>query len=183
MDLKKLRELLKLVAESDISEVEIEEDDMKVTIRKDSPFVAVQSPAYYPPMPQYAVPPAAPGAAGGPQPATAPATPPAAAPVAPPVAGAEGAGQPASGDQAASAKEYLVRAPIVGTYYQSPSPDSDPFVSVGSDVVEGSVLCIIEAMKLMNEIECEVSGTIKEVLVQNGEPVEYDQPLFVIETA
>jgi acetyl-CoA carboxylase biotin carboxyl carrier protein len=74
-----------------------------------------------------------------------------------------------------------VRAPIVGTFYRRPSPDSDPYVEVGDSVGEGDVLCIIEAMKLMNEIECETSGTVKEILVEDAEPVEFDQPLFVIE--
>ena len=73
-----------------------------------------------------------------------------------------------------------MRAPIVGTFYAAPSPDSDDFVKVGSAVKKGDTLCIIEAMKLMNEIEAEVSGTVKQILVENAEPVEYDQPLFVI---
>ena len=72
-------------------------------------------------------------------------------------------------------------APIVGTFYEAPSPDSDPFVKVGDRVEVGQTLCIIEAMKLMNEIQAEVAGTVTQILVQNGEPVEFDQPLFVIE--
>jgi acetyl-CoA carboxylase biotin carboxyl carrier protein len=80
-----------------------------------------------------------------------------------------------------AAEEHVVKAPIVGTFYRAPSPDSDPFVEVGDSVSEGDVLCIIEAMKLMNEIECETSGTIQEILVEDAEPVEFDQPLFVIE--
>jgi len=92
----------------------------------------------------------------------------------------------ASGDEetveaGSGANEELVRAPIVGTFYRRPSPDSDPYVEVGDSVGEGDVLCIIEAMKLMNEIECETSGTVKEILVEDAEPVEFDQPLFVIE--
>ena len=82
---------------------------------------------------------------------------------------------------ASSANDHTLKAPIVGTFYTAPSPDADPFVSVGDRVKEGDVLCIIEAMKLMNEIESEVSGTIKEILIKNSEPVEYDQPLFIIE--
>jgi acetyl-CoA carboxylase biotin carboxyl carrier protein len=77
----------------------------------------------------------------------------------------------------------MVRAPIVGTFYRSPSPDSDSYVQIGDTVRPGDVLCIIEAMKLMNEIECEVAGTIREILVEDAQAVEFDQPLFVIEPA
>ena len=151
---------------------------MKVTVRKESPSVSLHPAGFYPP-PHYQTVPAAPPAAppvpvAAAAPASTPPTAPAPAAPAPPAAAASAETSP---------NEYLVRAPIVGTYYQSPSPDSDPFVSVGSSVTEGSVLCIIEAMKLMNEIESEVSGTVKEILVQDAEPVEYDQPLFVIEKA
>ena len=81
------------------------------------------------------------------------------------------------------ADEHVVLAPIVGTLYRAPAPDAAPFVEVGQPVKPGDVLCIIEAMKLMNEIPCEVAGTVRRVLVENGQPVEYDQPLFVIEKA
>ncbi|MFB6249841.1 MAG: acetyl-CoA carboxylase biotin carboxyl carrier protein, partial [Salinibacter sp.] len=80
-----------------------------------------------------------------------------------------------------AAEEHVVKAPIVGTFYRAPSPDDDPFVEVGDSVGEGDVLCIIEAMKLMNEIECETSGTVQEILVEDAEPVEFDQPLFVVD--
>ena len=83
--------------------------------------------------------------------------------------------------EADAAEGHVVKAPIVGTFYRAPSPDSAPFVEVGDSVSEGDVLCIIEAMKLMNEIECETSGTIEEILVEDAEPVEFDQPLFVID--
>jgi acetyl-CoA carboxylase biotin carboxyl carrier protein len=99
-------------------------------------------------------------------------------------ASAETASSPGSddGDEVATAEnETVVKAPIVGTFYRAPSPDSDPYVDVGDTVQDGDILCIIEAMKLMNEIECETSGTIKEILVEDAEPVEFDQPLFVIE--
>ncbi|MFP4228740.1 MAG: acetyl-CoA carboxylase biotin carboxyl carrier protein, partial [Salinivenus sp.] len=79
-----------------------------------------------------------------------------------------------------AAEGHQVKAPIVGTFYRAPSPDADPFVEEGDHVEEGDVLCIIEAMKLMNEIECETSGTVEEILVEDAEPVEFDQPLFVI---
>ena len=178
MDLNKLRKILQLVAESDVAEVEIDEDGAKVTIRKDAPTVMIQPTGYYPALPYYSPP-------GGQVPAAPPLqTPPPAvhgashAPAAyePPLPTAEHGLQP-------GANETVLTAPIVGTFYTAPSPDADPYVAVGSSVTEGTVLCIIEAMKLMNEIESEVTGTIKEILVQNSEPVEYDQPLFVIEKA
>jgi acetyl-CoA carboxylase biotin carboxyl carrier protein len=151
MDLDHLREILELVASCDVSEVEIEEEDLRVVIRKHAPVQA---------MPQqvtYAAPAAAPVApAAAPQQVT-----PAAEPAAP------------SGQQ--------VRAPIVGTFYAASSPDASDFVNVGDRVKVGDVLCIIEAMKLMNEIESEVSGTVTQILVDNATPVEYDQPLFVID--
>lgn len=174
MDLNKLREILKIVAESDVAEIEIDEDGAKVTIRKESPTVVVQPAPYFAPphphFPAHVTPAPAPSVNPGPPP-PAPA-PEASEQPAPAVA------QPAA---AAETNEFIVRAPIVGTFYRSPSPDSDPYVEVGSSVTPNSVLCIIEAMKLMNEIECEVAGRIKQVLVEDGEPVEYDQPLFVIE--
>ncbi|PSQ97875.1 MAG: acetyl-CoA carboxylase biotin carboxyl carrier protein [Bacteroidetes bacterium SW_9_63_38] len=198
MKLSKIQELLRLVAESDVSEVEIEEDDFKLTIRQNSPQVVMQ-PAqqrysapmtYGPPQPppQQAPPQQAPrqGAPSGGQ----------AAPSGggQQEAAADEAGQDASastgdadGGEAAdaasdtAAEEHVVKAPIVGTFYEAPSPDEEAFVEVGDSVAEGDVLCIIEAMKLMNEIECETSGTIKEILVEDAEPVEFDQPLFVIE--
>ncbi len=167
MDLKKLREILKIVAESDVAEVEIDEDGVKVTIRKEAPTVTLQPPGYYPPPPYYP-----------PYPAQA-------VPGLPqlPLQPQPDAQDSAAASQPAPENETIVRAPIVGTYFEAPSPDSDAYVKVGSSVTEGTVLCIIEAMKLMNEIECEVAGTIKQMLVKDGEPVEYDQPLFVIETA
>lgn len=145
MDLKHLREVLELVASCDVSEVEIEEEDLRLVIRKHAPAAAPQI-TY----------------------ATAPA--PVAAPA--PAAAAPAEAQP-SGTQ--------VRAPIVGTFYAAPNPDSPAFIKVGQKVSVGDTLCIIEAMKLMNEIECEVSGTVTAVLVENGTPVEFDQPLFVID--
>jgi acetyl-CoA carboxylase biotin carboxyl carrier protein len=87
------------------------------------------------------------------------------------------------GDISVSADEHVITAELVGTFYRAPSPDAEPFVEVGDRIEEGDVLCIIEAMKIMNEIECETSGVIKKVLVDNAEPVEFDQPLFVIEPA
>lgn len=152
MDLKHLREVLELVAECDVSEVEIEEEDLRLVIRKHAPAQAPQ--VTYATAP----PPAAPA--------------PAAAPAAEAAAPAPEASKPAGTE---------VRAPIVGTFYAAPNPDSDPYVKVGQKVTAGDTLCIIEAMKLMNEIESEVSGTVTAILVENGTPVEFDQPLFVID--
>ena len=191
MDLAKIRELLKIVSESGVAEVEIEEDDFKLVVRRNTPNVSIQPahsaqqapyyppatpPSYFPPpYPSIPTPPPvmappvqlqAPVPPVAPQPASA--TPETPVPAVP---------QPA----ATSANDHTITAPIVGTFYSAPSPDAVPFVSIGDRVKEGDVLCIIEAMKLMNEIECEVSGTIKEILIKNSEPVEYDQPLFIIE--
>jgi len=150
MDLRKLKTLIDLVAESGIAELEITEGEGKVRIVKFSQ--TLQPVAYHAPE---AVMAAAPAAAPGAAPA-------AAAPAAPVVQG------------------HAVKAPMVGTFYRSPNPGSAPFVDVGQTVKEGDPLCIIEAMKLLNEIEADKSGVIKEILVENGEPVEYGQPLFVI---
>jgi acetyl-CoA carboxylase biotin carboxyl carrier protein len=209
MKLSKIQELLKLVAESGVSEVEIEEDDFKLTIRQNSPQVLMQpaqsAQAYGPPRPQWqqqGPPPASPQphqhqqapqpAPGTPQQPTSGSAQPAAAGqgAEAPQDGATSTSAPAQeasengtaeAEAETAADEHVVKAPIVGTFYEAPSPDADPFVEVGDSVSEGDVLCIIEAMKLMNEIECETSGTIKEVLVEDAEPVEFDQPLFVIE--
>ncbi|MGG4605607.1 acetyl-CoA carboxylase biotin carboxyl carrier protein [Paenalcaligenes sp. Me131] len=150
MDLRKLKTLIDLVAESDISELEVTEGDGKVRIVKAS--AAAQQVVY-----------AAPQAVA-----------PAAAPVAP-VAAA-----PAAEAAPAAPAGHVVPAPMVGTFYRAPNPGAAPFVEVGQSVKEGDALCIIEAMKLLNEIEADKSGVIKEILIENGEPVEFGQPLFVI---
>ena len=154
MDLKHLREVLELVAECDVSEVEIEEEDLRLVIRKHAPVQA-------------------------PQVTYASAPPPVAAPAAAPAP--EGAPAAGAAPEASKPAGTEVRAPIVGTFYEAPNPDSDPFVKVGQKVSAGDTLCIIEAMKLMNEIESEVSGTVTAILVDNATPVEFDQPLFVID--
>jgi len=153
MDLKHLREVLELVAECDVSEVEIEEEDLRLVIRKHAPAPAPQV--------TYAT---------APPPVAAP------APAAPEAPAAEAA--PAATPAAAGTE---VRAPIVGTFYAAANPDADPFVKVRQKVSAGDTLCIIEAMKLMNEIESEVTGTVTAILVDNATPVEFDQPLFVID--
>jgi acetyl-CoA carboxylase biotin carboxyl carrier protein len=161
MDLDKIRELLKLVADSGVAEVEIEDEDFRMVVRTnaasqgDGPAVTVVQTR---------------------QATTAPAAIPVESP-----ATASAAAPSVGADSVASSNETIVRAPIVGTFYEAPSPDADPFVRVGDVVKSGDVLCIIEAMKLMNEIEAEVSGTVKSILVQNAQPVQYDEPLFVIE--
>jgi len=192
MNIDKIRELLKVVSDSGVAEVEIEEDDFKLIVRRNAPNVTVQSSAPSYPMPSYGpsygMPMPSPypmqqgggqppqGGAGGPA-ASGSATPqPAEQPSAPPTETSEA---PAKDEP----KGEIVHAPIVGTFYRSPAPDEDSFVEVGDKVKKGETLCIIEAMKLMNEIEAEFSGTITDILVENEEPVEYDQPLFVIDPA
>ncbi|MEM6646185.1 MAG: acetyl-CoA carboxylase biotin carboxyl carrier protein, partial [Bacteroidota bacterium] len=175
MDLKTIRELLQIVADSGVAEVEIEENDFRLVVRKSAPTVEVQAPQApqpFPmpyPAPMYNLPPQMPAAP---------------LPLAPaPVAPAAAAPAPAAEAALAAPAQNLteVRAPIVGTYYAAPSPDADPFVQVGQTVKKGDVLCIIEAMKLMNEIESEVAGTIREIKVENAQPVEFDQVLFLVE--
>ncbi len=151
MDLRKLKKLIDLVQESGIAELEITEGEEKVKIVKGGGGIdVVQAPA---------------GAAraAAPVPAAAPAA-------------ATAVGEP----PAAAQEGHVVKAPMVGTFYRSPSPDAKAFVEVGQAVKEGQTICIIEAMKLMNEIECDASGVVKAVLVENGQPVEYGQPLFIV---
>ncbi|VCU69507.1 Biotin carboxyl carrier protein of acetyl-CoA carboxylase [Pigmentiphaga humi] len=152
MDLRKLKTLIDLVAESGIAELEITEGEGKVRIVK---FAQGGQIAGVPGMPTYQVMPQAP---------VAPAAAPAEAPVAAPVV----------------AQGHVVKSPMVGTFYRAPNPGASAFVDVGQAVKEGDPLCIIEAMKLLNEIEADKAGTIKEILVENGQPVEFGQPLFVI---
>jgi len=155
MDLRKLKTLIDLVAESGIAEIEVTEGEDKVRIVKHANAPTM------PPSAAVAALSAAP--TGAPAAATAA---PAAAPVAP------AAPEPAAG--------YTVKSPMVGTFYRSPGPDAKVFVEIGQAVKPGDTLCIIEAMKLLNEIEAEVSGIVREILVQNGQAVEYGQGLFII---
>ncbi len=156
MDLRKLKTLIDLVAESDISELEVTEGESKVRIVKSG--AASHS--------QVVMMPAAAQAPAVAAPAAHAAAPAAAAPAAPAVAEA-----PAG---------HVVKSPMVGTFYRSSAPGSAPFVDVGASVKEGDTLCIIEAMKLLNEIDADATGTIKQILVENGQPVEFGQPLFII---
>ncbi|GAD23800.1 acetyl-CoA carboxylase biotin carboxyl carrier protein [Acidovorax sp. MR-S7] len=151
MDLRKLKTLIDLVSESNVSELEITEAEGKVRIVKGGGAVVQQF---------VAAPVQAPVAA----PATAPAAPVAESPA--PVAAPTG---------------HVVKSPMVGTFYRASSPGAKPFVEVGSQVKEGETICIIEAMKILNEIEADKSGTVTRILGENGQAVEYGQPLFVIE--
>ena len=163
MNQKELKELIEFLIEKDIAEFELERGDVKLRVKRggSSPEVHYVQPAVSAvPMMQ------APGMA-------------AAAVASPTVAAATEA--VSTKVEAASEEDlFLVKSPIVGTYYEAPSPGSPPFVKVGDVVDAGQILCIIEAMKLMNEIESDVSGTVAKILVKNGQPVEYGQPLFAI---
>ena len=155
MDLRKLKTLIDLVAESDIAELEVTEGESKVRIVKSSAMPQNQMVMMQPQgMQQHYAPAQAPAAAA-----------PAAAPVAAVVAEPTG---------------HIVKSPMVGTFYRSSSPGSPAFVDVGANIKEGDTLCIIEAMKLLNEIDSDVSGVVTKILVENGQPVEFGQPLFVI---
>lgn len=154
-DLEWLRRLIRLVEESDIDSLEVERLTTRVRIRKSPPAIEAR-PA---------------GLMGAPGPA------PPGAPREAPVPAADEAAPP---DEPAE-ELFEVRSPMVGTFYQAPKPDADPFVSVGDRVEQGQTLCILEAMKLMNELESEVAGVVREIAVENGEPVEYGQLLFRID--
>ncbi len=158
MNLNEIQDLIKFVAKSGVSEVEIEQKDFKICIKaekaKAEQQIIVQAAA----------------------PAPVAAAPVAAAPVA--TTPAEAAA-PANDD----AKYITVKSPMIGTFYRSAGPDKEPFVTVGNSIGKGDTICIIEAMKLFNEIESEVSGKIVKVLVDDASPVEYDQPLFLVDPA
>ncbi len=159
MDFKQIQELIKLVNKSNLSELTIEEKDFKVTIRQKEEIIQ-----------QTLI-------SGGfqPQQAFAPAPAPAALAAAPT---APAAATPAADD---TSKYVMIKSPMIGTFYRKPSPDKPLFAEVGTEVTPGKVVCIIEAMKLFNEIESEVKGKIVKVLVEDQSPVEYDQPLFLVD--
>ncbi|WP_462319884.1 acetyl-CoA carboxylase biotin carboxyl carrier protein [Halochromatium sp.] len=151
MDIRKVKKLIELLDESNVAEIEIHEGEESVRISRHGSGA-----------PQFMMPPAAPAApSGAPAPATSVQS---AAPSAPEI------------DDAC-----LARSPMVGTFYRSPSPGAKSFVEEGQEVKVGDILCIIEAMKILNQIESERAGVIKKIMVENGQPVEYNQPLFVIE--
>jgi len=157
MDLRKLKKLIDLVQESGIAELEITEGEEKVKIVKGGEATVTPLPS----------------AAGTPSVAAA-ASAPAVAPAAVPAAG------PAPATAPPEADGHVLKAPMVGTFYRAASPEAKVFVEVGQSVKAGETVCIIEAMKLMNEIEADATGVIKAVLVENGQPVEFGQPLFII---
>ena len=143
LDLEQLRELIRLLDESNLTEIEVEHDDDRIRVRRDPTAVA----------PAVVTPSVA-------------------------TAGARSVEAPSSPEDEA----VYVTSPFVGTFYRSPSPESEPFVEVGDEIAAGQVLCIVEAMKLMNEIEADTAGKVVEVLIENGKPVEYGDKLFRIET-
>ncbi len=172
MKLTEIQDLIKFVARSGVSEVEIEQKDFKITIKSESVSKRKGRPEYTQdqmmqmamahPMQQMQMP------------VQAPAPAPAAAPV---------AAAPAPAPVAEDSKYVTVKSPMIGTFYRSPSPDKPAFINVGDSIKAGDVVCIIEAMKLFNEIESEVAGKVIKVLVDDNSPVEYDQPLYLIDPA
>ena len=153
MDIRKIKKLIELVEESGITELEVSEEEGTVRISRAAPAAAPV---------QYSVPAAAPVAAA-------------------PAASAPVAAAPAASAAAAEVSGHQVRSPMVGTFYRSPSPEAKAFVEVGQSVKVGDALCIVEAMKRMNRIEADKAGVVKAILVEDGEAVEFDQPLIVIE--
>ncbi len=151
MDIRSIRKLIEIVEQSDVAEIEIKEGEHNIRITRSKEPVMMSAPAT----------------------ATYQAAPMASAPAA--------SEAPAEAPAAPEVSGHNVTSPMVGTFYSSPSPDADAFVSVGDQVSAGDTLCIIEAMKIMNPIEADVSGTVKKILVQNAEPVEFGQSLFIIE--
>ncbi len=165
MDFKQIQELIRIINKSNIGEITIEEKDFKVTIKQKqelAPPPMVAAPPVYTQM-------------------SAPAFP-ASSPAYLTSAGAL-AGEKAKPAEPAPSNLLTIKSPMIGTFYRSPSPDKPSFVNIGDEVISGKVVCIIEAMKLFNEIESEISGKIVKVMVEDASPVEYDQPLFLVEPA
>lgn len=152
MDIRKVKKLIELLEESGIAELEIKEGEESVRISRSSGHPAAA--------PVAAAPPVAP---------------------APAAAASGGSAEPEAGASPEQPSGHAVESPMVGTFYSAPSPDSPPFVEVGQSVTAGETVCIIEAMKILNQIEAEVSGTVKAILVENGSPVEFGEPLLIIE--
>ena len=168
MNQKEIKELIEFLVEKDIAEFELERGDMKLHIKRGG------APQLAPVMH------VAPAVASIPATPVASAPPAASPPSQPPTGKSDGAATQTPPAPAADADLHIVKSPIVGTFYEAPSPGTPPFVKIGDTVQEGQVLCIIEAMKLMNEIEAEVSGVLAKAFVSNGTPVEYGMPLFGI---
>jgi acetyl-CoA carboxylase biotin carboxyl carrier protein len=171
MNQKEIKELIEFLVEKDIAEFELQRGDLRLLIKRGS--------TAQPPQVLQVAPAIVPGTVAV---ASAPTAPP---PSAQPTTAGESASAAASAPPAVAAEAdlFILKSPIVGTYYEAPSPGAPPFVKVGDAVKEGQVLCIIEAMKLMNEIEADVSGVIAKMFVPNGSPVEYGMPLFGIRKA
>jgi len=155
MDIKQIQDLIKFVAKSGVNEVAIEEEDFKITIKTN------QAPTYVT--------------------ATVPTAAPAPLPVAAPTAPAPEAPKQTTPKAEDTSNYVTIKSPMIGTFYRSSSPDKPAFVNVGDEITTGKVVCIVEAMKLFNEIESEISGKIVKILVDDAQPVEYDQPLFLVE--
>ena len=177
-----IQDLIKFVAKAGVTEVEIEHKDFKITIKSEMPKKGKKG-IEEPIIQQIQVPVATP-VMQAPVAATAPA--PAPAPSPSPAAAAATAAAPAPAPEAEATSEdnskfIEVKSPMIGTFYRRPSPDKDPFKDVGDSIKEGDIVCVIEAMKLFNEIESEVSGKIVKFLVEDNSPVEYDQPLFLVD--
>lgn len=165
MDIRKVKKLIELLEESSLTELEIVEGEESVRLSRGGPMFGTAPVHASVPSGVQAIAPSTPAAA---EPGTQ------SVPV---------AAEPATSDTSEEApvpEGELVRSPMVGTFYDSPSPEADPFASLGQQVTEGDTVCIIEAMKMFNQIEADVSGTVVAILVENGQPVEFDEPLFVI---
>jgi acetyl-CoA carboxylase biotin carboxyl carrier protein len=155
MKTKEIRDLIDFIAETGLNEVHIETEELKLSVKRDRKITQVIDAS------QAAAP-------------VAPAAPPVTPAVAPPASASQPGSETASG-------QVEIKSPMIGTFYRAANPESDPFISVGDSVTVGQTVCIVEAMKLFNEIESEVSGKIVKVLVDDGTPVEYDQPLFLVD--
>lgn len=163
MDLKQIQELIRFVSKAGVSEVQLEQDDFKIVIKtgkeeSHQPMQMAPQQIYHAATPVQVAPQAAPAEAGQ-------------TPAAP------------KAEAAPAANTETIKSPMIGTFYRKPSPDKDVFVKVGDTVSKGQVVCVIEAMKLFNEIESDVAGKIVKILVEDASPVEYDQPLFLVEPA
>ncbi|MFK7955959.1 MAG: acetyl-CoA carboxylase biotin carboxyl carrier protein [Lysobacterales bacterium] len=152
MDIRKIKKLVELLEESDLAEIEISENDESVRLSRMPTHMP--APVYAHPAPAAAAPPPAAG-----EPSTPPAT---------------------SNDAPQEPEGHVIRSPMVGTFYASPNPESDPFVSIGQEIRAGDVVCIVEAMKMFNQIESDISGKLVSMLVETGQPVEFDQPLMIV---
>ncbi|SMG28634.1 acetyl-CoA carboxylase biotin carboxyl carrier protein [Marivirga sericea] len=158
MKAKEIQDLIDFISKSGLDEVNIETEEFKIKVKKNTEAKVVQA------------------AAPAPQPVAAPA--PSAAPAETPAASSGGGEKPAASDDD---KYVAIKSPMIGTFYRTPNPDNPAFVNVGDSVKAGDTVCIVEAMKLFNEIESDISGKIVKILVDNATPVEYDQPLFLVD--